>query len=192
MGRLLKAAFFAILLAYPFVIYLGAELLDVRWLAVLLLLLGLARVSGALFTKDGAPLKSQAVFAGAALAAIAAFSWFAGKPEALYYYPVLVNLLLLALFGASLVNPPSIAERIARLSEPDLPPEGQRYTRKVTMLWCGFFIVNGAISLATALPGDEDIWLLYNGIISYILMGLLFAGEYLVRRRVKRKMAEQK
>jgi len=192
MGRFLQAAFFAILLAYPFVIYLGADLLDIRWLAVLLLILGLARVSGVFFTPNAGPLKSQAVFAGGALAAVAALAWFAGKPDALYFYPVLMNVLLLALFGASLLNPPSMVERIARLAEPDLPPEGQYYTHKVTVLWCAFFILNGVLSLATVLSGDEGLWLLYNGFISYILMGLLFAGEYLIRRRLKRRMAEQK
>lgn len=184
MSKLLKAGFVALLFAYPFVIYLGADLFDFRWIAVLLLLLGLARVSGALFTKGGAPLQAQAVFAGTALAAIAALAWFSGKPDALYYYPVLVNLILLAIFGASLLNPPSIAERFARLSTPELPPEGQRYTRKVTIVWCGFFVLNAALALASALYGDKELWLFYNGFLSYMLVGVLFAGEFLVRRLV--------
>ena len=42
---------------------------------------------------------------------------------------------------------------------------------------------NGA--LYTALYADMKIWALYNGLIAYLLMGALFAGEYLVRLRVK-------
>ena len=79
-----------------------------------------------------------------------------------------------------------IIERLARLQEPDLPPEGVRYTRKVTWAWCGFFIVNGGIAAWTALYADLAAWTLYNGCISYLLMGLMFAVEWLCRRRVRR------
>ncbi len=82
-------------------------------------------------------------------------------------------------------------ERFARLMEPEFPPEAVIYCRKVTMIWCGFFVVNGSIALVTALLGDIKIWTLYNGFISYLLMGLLFGIEYLVRRAVKRKSAEK-
>jgi uncharacterized membrane protein len=30
-------------------------------------------------------------------------------------------------------------------------------------------------------------WSLYNGLIAYLLMGLLFAGEYLIRRRTQKQ-----
>jgi len=53
-------------------------------------------------------------------------------------------------------------------------------------VWCGFFVLNGAIALGTALWASEAVWSLYTGVISYVLMGLLFAGEYLVRLRFKR------
>lgn len=185
-GALLKAAFFGLLLVYPFIVYLGAGVLDLRVLAVLLILAGLGRITGVFLLERKTPLRTQMIFAGCALAAVAAISLFAGDPAALYYYPVLINLLLLALFAASLIHPPSIIERLARLSEPDLPPEGQRYTKRVTLVWCVFFTLNAAASLATVLSGSAELWLLYNGFIAYILMGLLFAGEYLVRRRVKR------
>ena len=47
-------------------------------------------------------------------------------------YPVAISLAMAAIFAASLRHPPTIVERIARLSEPDLPPEGVAYTRQVT------------------------------------------------------------
>ena len=78
-------------------------------------------------------------------------------------------------------------ERLARLQEPDLPAAGVAYTRRVTQVWCGFFIVNGSVSLLTALFASDAGWALYNGVISYALMGLLFVGEWLIRKRVKAK-----
>lgn len=99
-------------------------------------------------------------------------------------YPVAINAVMFCLFFGSLRGQPFI-ERLARLQEPDLPPAGVRYTRQVTRAWCVFFIVNGAIAAWTALFSDLATWTLYNGLISYLLMGLMFAGEWLIRRRVR-------
>ena len=76
-------------------------------------------------------------------------------------------------------------ERLARLHDPELDAHGVAYTRRVTIVWCGFFILNGGIALATALWASEQTWALYNGFITYALMGLLMGGEWLVRRRVR-------
>ncbi len=46
------------------------------------------------------------------------------------------------------------------------------------------FIVNGSIALFTALYGDMALWTAWNGMIAYLLIGALMAGEWLVRRRV--------
>jgi len=92
---------------------------------------------------------------------------------------------LCTVFAASLVFPPTAIERLARLTEPELPPQAIAYTRQVTKLWCGFFVCNGTAALLTALWASPAVWALYNGLIAYGLMGLLYAGEWLVRRRVK-------
>lgn len=80
-----------------------------------------------------------------------------------------------------------LVERLARLREPNLPPEGVRYTRKVTLVWCGFFVGNGTMALFTVLQGDMHLWTLWNGMVAYILMGMLMAAEWLVRQRVIKK-----
>ncbi len=73
------------------------------------------------------------------------------------------------------------------MREPDLPAATLAYTRRVTQVWCGFFVVNGAIALFTALYASAALWSLYNGFLAYLFMGLLFAGEYFVRWQVKRR-----
>jgi uncharacterized membrane protein len=102
-------------------------------------------------------------------------------------YPVVVNVGLLGAFSASLIFPPSLVERIARMREPNLPAQAVGYTRRVTQVWCVFFAFNGAVALATALWASFSVWSLYNGVVAYLLMGLLFAGEYFVRCRFKRR-----
>jgi uncharacterized membrane protein len=103
-------------------------------------------------------------------------------------YPVLVNTVFFSAFAYSLISPPTMIERFARIYEPNLPARAISYTRRVTQVWCIFFVANGAIALMTALWASPATWTLYNGLIAYVLMGLLFAGEYTVRWHFKRQL----
>lgn len=85
------------------------------------------------------------------------------------------------------VSPPPIIERLARLTEPELSPQGVVYTRKVTQIWCVFFAVNGTIALATCLYGDMHLWALYNGGLSYLFIGSLMGMEWIIRKRVQQQ-----
>ena len=109
-----------------------------------------------------------------------------GEQLGLKFYPVMMNLGFLVLFASSLFSPVSFVERLARIREPDLPPQAVIYTRKVTWVWSGFFLVNGTIAAFTALWATDAVWMLYNGMIAYLLMGTLAAGEWLFRQRVLR------
>ncbi len=100
-------------------------------------------------------------------------------------YPVFMNLTMLLAFGVTLLRPPSMIERFARIAEPDLDAHGVQYTRRVTWVWMGFFVLNGSVALWTALHGSLFLWGLYNGAVSYVFAGMLFAGEYIVRQIVR-------
>jgi len=101
--------------------------------------------------------------------------------RALLLVPVLVNGALLFAFGRTLRRGPSLVETLARLQEPDLSAAQERHCRTVTAVWCGFFAANAAVCTALALLADLWLWTLYTGVISYLLMGLLFGAEFLVR-----------
>jgi uncharacterized membrane protein len=179
--RLYAVLFACMSAAYPLLVYAALGRLSPRWLALLL----------ALFAALRAVAARQpfwwAVSGG--IVALASAGFVANALVPLKLYPVLVNAVMLTVFAASLYWPPSAIERIARSRRPDLPPRGVAYTRRVTWVWCGFFALNGALALATALWASDRIWALYNGLIAYGLMGLLFAGEWLVRRQVMREPA---
>jgi acyl-coenzyme A synthetase/AMP-(fatty) acid ligase len=64
----------------------------------------------------------------------------------------------------------------------------EAYCRKVTLVWCLFFIINGGIAAMTVFFASDVLWSLYNGGISYIFIGILFGGELMVRKRVDKKM----
>ncbi len=168
----------ALTAAYPLLVFASLGHIEPRYLA-LLLLLGLLRMA----VGGSRTVPTRWIVAAALL--LAALTALLNSSLPLKLYPVLVNVAMFAGFALSLVGGPSVIERLARLTDPQLPPEAVAYTRRVTLVWCAFFLVNGGIALATVLWASERTWALYNGLIAYGLMGLLMGGEWLVRRRVR-------
>ncbi|EGT5681764.1 hypothetical protein ACI49Z_001844 [Cronobacter turicensis] len=177
----------ALTLAWPFVILLGIRLNIMRWMIPVMALLLVARLYQA--RRLAGP--GRFMSAGVAIAGIALClaSLTLRQHTLLLWYPVVVNAVMLMLFGGSLWRGMPLVERLARLRDPELPPRAVSYTRRVTQIWCLFFIFNGAIAAATCLAGDMSLWTLWNGAIAYLLMGLLMAGEWLVRRRIIQRSA---
>ncbi|MDR2702076.1 MAG: AMP-binding protein [Spirochaetaceae bacterium] len=111
----------------------------------------------------------------------------------LKFYPLLMNVLFLAAFGSTLFSPPSMIFRFAALQDKAIRGSLNEkriaaYCRKVTVVWCGFFICNGSMAAWTIFSGSDALWSVYNGFISYILIGTLFAGEFIVRKMIQKKM----
>lgn len=164
----------------PLVIFAGLWIGDPRTLALILLgLMVLQHLRKAKRFVSGLLPSERALFALPALLTLGVA--LTNSEPLLLLYPAAVSLSMLMLFGGSVMRPPSIIERIARLSEPALTPAGVRYTRSVTLVWCAFFILNGTVAAYTALNASREVWVLYNGLVSYLLIGALFLGERLIR-----------
>lgn len=172
----------ALVVLYPLAIYFGLRVFDVKTLGLCLLAVLLLRLY-----VSKASLSGQLVLVTVVGCLLASAIILTNDALYLQLYPVLMNTVMLVAFLASLRWPPSMIERFARLSEPDLDADGVAYTRRVTMIWSGFFLVNGLVALWTVLEGTLEQWTLYNGLIAYLLMGALMGGEYCVRVWVKRK-----
>lgn len=172
-------------LLYPLAVYFGVSAWGIASLASFLIVIGSLHLYRAIQGQ-----RSSWLWAGACLL-LACWSWLQDSSLGLKFYPVLISLGMLCLFGWSLLYPPSAIERIARLQEPDLDARGVAYTRKVTQVWCGFFLLNAVAAGVTIWSGSDQLWALYNGLISYLLMGLLFAVEWLVRQRVRRRPVQE-
>lgn len=167
-------------LAYPFAVYFSIQYFEPRVIAAALVALLSIRLA---LSRSARHWSAPVLLAGILFCG---FAIWTNRLLTIRFYPVLISLAMLGVFAWSLLNPPTIVEKLARLQHPDLPPEGVSYTRKVTIMWCAFFVINGSIALVTALWTSFEIWSLYNGLISYLLMGLLFAGEYLVRIKTQK------
>jgi uncharacterized membrane protein len=60
---------------------------------------------------------------------------------------------------------------------PDLSIKEVAYCRNVTLVWVCFFLCNGIVAFYTACCTSIGIWSLYNGLLAYVGMGILFALE---------------
>jgi uncharacterized membrane protein len=180
MSRVLNSLIGFILLLYPALVYLGIQVMMPWKIAAVLLTMLMIRFC--LFPANR-PWDRLLIGAGVLYCAFAVWH---NSEISLRLYPVLVNLGLLLLFSVSLVYPPPIIERLARLQHPNLSAKGVSYTRKVTQVWCVFFVANGLIAAATAVWADFFWWGLYNGCIAYVLIGLLMAIEYITRLRMQK------
>lgn len=169
--------------AYPVAIYAALQWFEPRYIALTLAAIVIVQQRN----RAGRMLHglAPAAWAGAAfLIALSVAAWLGNDEHVLRLWPAGMNVALLLVFGGSLLRPPPMIERFARLLHPDLPPAGVRYTRRVTQVWCAFFVLNGSIAAYTALAATRETWVLYNGLIAYLLVGALFCGEWLVRQRV--------
>jgi uncharacterized membrane protein len=182
MAGSLDVTVIAIGVAYPFLVYFGLRTMPPGFVALVLVALLAARV--VLGSKKGGHDSLPYLIAVVVVVILAARSPLVG----LKAYPVLVSVAFAVVFAYSLRWPPTIVQRIARFGQPDLPLEVNSYLRKVTIAWLIFFIVNAAISAATAASGNLRLWTLYNGLISYLAMGVMFAGEFLIRQLVRRRL----
>lgn len=123
-----------------------------------------------------------------AMAVLLGFIWLTKTQALMYWYPVIINGVMLTLFGSSLWAKQTVVERLARITEPDLTVSGVRYTRKVTQLWCGVFVFNIIVTITLIALNQLDWWAIYNGVISYGILALVMAAEWIVRQFVKKKI----
>ncbi len=173
------------LLAYPLAVYYGLHFGGIKTVAGVLAVLFLVRMVGG----KQVPIKELkyiAIISGGAGIILASLGWIFKTEGWFTFYPVIVNVVMFVMFFWSLFQSQSMIERFARLQEPDLPESGVKYTRTVTKTWCVFFIINGSISFSTCFM-DMKMWMLYNGFISYLLIGTLFISEWLVRQWIRKK-----
>jgi len=59
-----------------------------------------------------------------------------------------------------------------------------RYTWKVTLAWTVFFVVSAILSVLLFFFGPIEVWSFFANLLTPLLLGVMFAVEYLVRVRV--------
>lgn len=187
MQQLLGACSSLLSISYPLWVWLlltyqrGAV-----WFAAILLLIGGLRLLLAWWFPSPSRFFPPwwSVVLNLSMMALGLWVLFSGVGTVFQIYPLMVSGGLLAVFGGSLWTDKSMIERFAELYEKNITPQKQAYMRRITQLWCGFFTVNLCVSAYTWQAMSLSAWTWYNGVISYVLMGLLFFGEYSYRRLI--------
>lgn len=180
----LNAGSVVLIAVYPFAVYLLMDHGSIRLAGLALLAVLVVR-----FLMAGAR-EAQGLAALAAGAVFAVCIAVTNSETLARLYPVGLSAAMLVAFGFTLLQPPSMIERIATATGTSMDEAGVRYTRKVTIVWCVFFLANGCIALATALAASREAWTIYNGLLSYLLAGAIFVGERIVRPIFRRQPAE--
>lgn len=186
--RLLGVVVFILGIAYPVIVFLSLVVfkLPVRLIALCVVLFGFVLLMG------GKDSKSSVIKALVIL--LFAFVCVALNSSLLLkFYPVAMNAVLLCIFALSLLRRECIIFKFALLKDKSLATSFNRYLvlqycKKVCVTWCVFFVCNALIALWTILKATDGVWVVYNGGVSYCLMGLLFAIEYIIRKKVEKNM----
>ncbi len=178
--RVLGAALNVILaVAYPIAIWVALTRWSARQTGLLILALVVPALVLRYWRADRehllAVLRVPLVVLGVLLLAV-----FTDQERFFFLIPVLINLGLFAAFASSLRGVPLI-ERFARMQEPDLSEPKQRHCRQMTVAWCVFFVANATVAAGLSMA-PMAWWAAYNGGIAYVLIGLMFVGEYVLRR----------
>lgn len=183
MKRLPAALLWCLIAAYPVIVLFGLRTLPLSSVGVILIAVALLRLW---FLRHSIDKQTLPLILTLILILVLVHALLSGDPQSLKFYPVAVNATLLIVFTSSLNSGMPVVERLARLQDPELPEAAVTYTRRVTSIWCVFFLCNGLAALYTTLYCSFEQWAWYNGGIAYGLIALLFSGEWLVRRRIKR------
>jgi uncharacterized membrane protein len=84
-------------------------------------------------------------------------------------------------FLRSLSGVPLI-EHFARMTTAELSPDQIAHCRSWTKIWGGYLLALAALGLGLARWAPLAVWTVYVGVVSYVLVGALFAVEYVIRK----------
>jgi uncharacterized membrane protein len=162
--------------AYTVLAHVALTRHDTRWASA-----GLAILAWGVLWDALSPVPA----AIASAAAVALVSWLVpALPDlVIHASPVMINVFLCVLFGLTLGRGREpLITRFARAEHDVLPPEVERYTRRLTVLWMLFFAAMAAITVALWLAASRTAFSLFVNVINWVLLAIFLIGEYLYRR----------
>ena len=186
MSLLLRAVLTITLIAYPFIVYYG--LLHFKFYQLTLFIAALALLRIWVLRHSSAAVIKSGLYGAIILLVLSLVAFGLEAQIWLKIYPVVINLLLLLLFAQSLFADKSMIQRFAEFKEKNITEQKSKYMRKLTVIWCVFFVINALIATYTLFLSDKA-WMLYNGFISYLMIGALILGELIYRHLVVLKDA---
>lgn len=170
-------------IGYQFLVHLAFQQGQNEWVRFALMLLPMAGLACWTFTRaTNRPFWFVVLLAASGalylaeqhehLGLVAAY----GIPHAVIYFA------LLGVFGRTLLaGREPLITRLARRVHGVLPPEMERYTRRLTFVWCLFFAGQVAMSALLFKFASLDTWSLFINLFNLPLLALMFAADYVYR-----------
>lgn len=182
----MKFLFVILGIFYPAIVFcvLYFDIFSIRYLSILIIFSGLATY---LVHKK---LSRVAVIIPIICIGLASLLFFLNDEIFIKAYPVFMNGFFFLLFFSSLFSGTPLVEKIASKMEGragrELDEFAISYTKKCTVAWSIFLFINFGISFITVFLSLE-IWTIYNGFLSYILIAGFGGAEYCVRKYLQNK-----
>lgn len=103
----------------------------------------------------------------------------------LFLPPVVIPLLLLVIFGRTLRRGREpLITAIGEAARGPLSANMRTYTRVLTQLWCLVFVVMLVWSAILPWLKQPELWSWFTNIINYGVVGVLFVGEFMLRKKL--------
>ena len=110
---------------------------------------------------------------------------YADRVQDLYFLPpIVINLFIGVIFLNGLRNNHvPLIEKYIVLMEGKISDAERQYARNLTVVWVFVLFTLMIESIALTLFFSQEIWSLFTNFINYMILALMFVGEYLVRLR---------
>lgn len=169
---------------YPLFVHLLIKL-DATWLAVAgLVVTSLVYQFLVIGIRRGAAVHPAWVGLYLLLMVLGIVNLLTDTHYALYVPPVIINLALAAVFGATLRRGATpLVEQMMRFEFDGNPPPAplQAFARHLTRIWAGYFVGVVLVSLILAYSAPLETWSLFTNILNYLFAVILLFAQYLYR-----------
>ena len=119
------------------------------------------------------------------LAALAQSDLQVSQHELFVAQHVTIHLCLALWFGMSLRRgSQALISAVAQRVHLRLPPEIASYTRRLTLVWCFYFVAMAALSVAVYGVAPFEAWAFFANWVTPLGVALMFAGEHWLRYRL--------
>jgi len=162
----------ALFVLYPVVAYYGL-MNGMAWFGLLLLIL--------FFSYKAIFVKQQRWYSLGLICILSLGAWFQ-QSAMIKLVPIIIHVSLFIIFYQSLRSGEPLIEKFARLDFPVFPESMAKHCLQMTKIWVAFFCFNILLNIGLVAWASDGVWALYNGILVYVLIGLLVLGEYGWRR----------
>ena len=182
-----KVFLVALLVTYPLFVFLALVVFE---LPISIVSIGMMIIAIAYF--GFFHTKGKRNWSAILLGAMAIAVLITQSETVLKFYPIVLTLVFLFVFGVPLLRGSSIITYFAMMMDSAIethPGRGmlERCCKALNIVWIIHFIVSLTINFLIVFGSTLEIWTLYNALISYLVQGLIIALQFPIVELANRK-----